>query len=61
MRRLGLSNQPEHNHGHMCSQFSELELQGWQDRTAACEAIAHKMTGSTVPDMIAAVGDTDTG
>ncbi len=61
MRRLSLSNQPEHIHGHMCSQFSELELQGWQDRAAAYEAIMHKMTDSTVPDLIAAVGDADAG
>ena len=36
------------------SQFSELELQGWQDRAADYEATTHRMTGSTIPKLIAA-------
>jgi len=40
------------------SEFSELELQGWQDRAAAYETTTHRMTGSTIPSLVTATGVT---
>ena len=52
---MGLSTGSQAMHG----QFSELELQGWQNRAAPYEAIPHKMTHSTIPGLNATVGDAD--
>lgn len=37
-------------------EFSELELVGWRERAGAYNTTTHRMTGQTIPELVAATG-----